>query len=121
MVDISAKTFAKDCIHTITQLRKSKEAFLWITIKDIGRKLDVKNIFDLVDKEIKGKFGSNYPAKQQIRKYRRHGSEFIEGIKFIYADECIIVPIIMHSRLSIPKTIRFRSKLGFNQYDITLT
>ena len=48
---------------------------------------DVKNIFDLVDKEIKGKFETNYPTEQQIRKYKRHGSEFIEGIKFIYAHE----------------------------------
>ena len=27
----------------------------------------------------------------------------------------------MHCRVSTPKTIKFRSKLGFNQYDITLT
>ena len=27
----------------------------------------------------------------------------------------------MHSRVSTPKAIEFRSKLGFNQYDITLT
>ena len=26
----------------------------------------------------------------------------------------------MHCRLSIPKSIESRSKLGFNQYDITL-
>ena len=33
MVDISAKTFAKNCIHTITQVRKSKKLVLWIRIK----------------------------------------------------------------------------------------
>ena len=27
----------------------------------------------------------------------------------------------MHYRISTPKSIEFRSKLGFNQYDITLT
>ena len=27
----------------------------------------------------------------------------------------------MHCRVSTPKTIKFKSKLGFNQYDITLT
>ena len=51
MVDISAKTFAKNSIHTISQLKEGKEPVLWIRIKDIGRKLDVKNIFELVDKE----------------------------------------------------------------------
>ena len=120
MVEISAETFAKNCIHTITQLRKGQKLALWLKIKDIGRELDVKNIFELIDKEIKGKFETNYPTKQQIRKYKRHGSEFIENEKFMYADECIIIPVIMHCRVSTPKTIEFRSKLGFNQYDITL-
>ena len=82
---------------------------------------DVKNIFDLVDKEIKGKFEINYPTEQQIRKYKRHGSEFIEGIKFIYAHECIITPIIMHCRVASLKSIEFKNRLRFNQYDITLT
>ena len=53
MVDISAETFAKNCIHTISQLKRGKKSILWLRIRDIGRKLDVKNIFDLVDKEIK--------------------------------------------------------------------
>ena len=121
MVNISAKTFAENCIHTISQLKRRKEPILWIRIKDIGRKLDVKNICSLVDKEIKGKFETNYPTEQQIRKYKRHGSEFVEGIKFMYAHENIITAIIMHCRISAPKTIEFRANLGFNQYDITLT
>ena len=68
MADINAKTFAKNCIHTIKQLRNNKEPVLWIRIKGIGEKLDVKNIGDLVNKEIKGKFETNYPTEQQIRK-----------------------------------------------------
>ena len=88
---------------------------------DIRRELDVKNIFDLVDKEIKGKGETNYPIEQQIRKYKRHGSEFIKDIKFMYAHECIIIHIIMHCRVATPKSIEFRSTLGFNQYDITFT
>ena len=76
---------------------------------------------NIVDKEIKGKFETNYPTGQQIRKYKRHESEFIEGIKFIYAHECIIIPIIMHCRVLAPKAIKFRSKLAFNHYDTILT
>ena len=113
MVDISAETFAKNFIHTIIQLKRDKESILFL-IKDIGRELDVKNIFDLVDKEIKGKFETNYSAEQQIRKYKRHGSEFIKYIKLIYVHECIIIPIITHCRVATPKSIEFRSKLGFN-------
>ena len=121
MVDISAEVFAKSCIHTISQLKRGKESISWLRIKAIGRELDVKNILDLVDKESKGKFETNYLTEQQIRKYKRYGSEFIKDIKFMYAPECIIVPIIMHCRVATPKSIEFRSKLGFNQYDITLT
>ena len=46
MVNISAETFAKHYIHTIKHLRKSKELKNWVRIKDIGRKLYVKNISD---------------------------------------------------------------------------
>ena len=111
MGNISAETFAKNWIHRIRQLKRAKEPILWIRIKDIGRKLDVKNICSLVDKEIKGKFETNYPAEQQIRKYKRHGSEFIEGIKFRYVHEDIIIPIIMHCRVSTPKTTEIKSKI----------
>ena len=121
MVDLSANTFSKNCIFTITQLKKGKEPVLWIRIKGIGEKLDVKNIFDLVHKEIKGKFETDYLTEQKIRKNKRHGSEFFEGTKFMYAHKCIIIPIIMHCRVSTPKSIEFKSELGFNQYDMTLT
>ena len=69
----------------------------------------------------KGKFETNYHTKQQIRKYKRHGPELIKDEKFMYAHENIITPVIMHCKISTPKSIEFRSKLGFNQYDITLT
>ena len=39
----------------------------------------------------------------------------------MYAHECIIIPTTMHCRVATPKSIEFRSKLGLNQYDITLT
>ena len=39
----------------------------------------------------------------------------------MYAHEDIITPIIMHCRVSTPKRIKFKSKLGFNEHDITLT
>ena len=80
MVDISAETFAKNCFHTKSQLKTGKESILWLRINGTGRELDVKNIFDLVDKEIRGKFETNHPTEQQIRKYKRHGSDFIKDL-----------------------------------------
>ena len=67
IVKSSTKKFAKSGAYTIKQLNKNKERILWLRIKDIGKELDVKNIFDLVDKEIKGKFETNHLTKQQIR------------------------------------------------------
>ena len=32
-----------------------------------------------------------------------------------------MIPRIMHYRVSTPNSIEFRSKIGFNQWDITLT
>ena len=63
---------------------------------DIQKKLDVKIIHNLVDKEIKSKFKTNNPTKEQIKKYKRHGSELIDGENFVYAHEGIIIPIITH-------------------------
>ena len=63
MVNISPEIFVKNCIRAIKQLRKGKKPSLWIRIKDIGKKLDVKNIFDFVHKEIKGKFKIDYSTE----------------------------------------------------------
>ena len=91
---------------------------LWLRNKDIGEKFGVENIYDLIDKEIKGRFETRNPTDEQIKKYKRHRSELINGEKFICINENIIMPIIMHSRVSTPKAIECRSKLGFKQHDI---
>ena len=56
MVDIGADKYAQNCVHNITD----KEKKLWLRNKDIGEKLGVENIYDLIDKKIKGKFETNY-------------------------------------------------------------
>ena len=61
------------------------------------------------------------PAKQQIRKYKRHGSKLISGENFVHTYEDIIMSITMICRVSTPKAIEFRSKLGFKQHDIILS
>ena len=94
---------------------------MWLKNKDIEEKIGVKNIYDLIDKETKGKFKTNNPTKQQIKDYKRHGSELTDNEKFVYTYEDIIVHIIMNCRVSTPKAIEFRSELGFRQHDIVLS
>ena len=43
--------------------KKIKKLVVWIRIKDIGGELDVRNTFDVVGKEIKDKFETNYPPQ----------------------------------------------------------
>ena len=52
---------------------------------------------------------------QQTREYKRHGSALIRDEKFMYVHKDIITPIIMHCRVSIPKSIEFKFKLGLEQ------
>ena len=64
MFKISAKTFSENCTHNIIDTEK----MLWLRNKDIGEKLVVKNIYDIIDKEIKGIFETKNSKDEQIRK-----------------------------------------------------
>ena len=74
MFEITPETFAKNCVHTIKVNKTDNKSVLWIKMIDIQKKLDVKNIHDLVDKQIKSKFKTNNPTNEQIKKYKKHGS-----------------------------------------------
>ena len=78
----------------------------------------------MIDKESKGKCeveNMNDLTKQQIRKYKIDRARLIKGSKHsMYVHEDILIPIIMQSRLSDPKTINYRSDLGFNQINLIL-
>ena len=116
IIRISAKIFAKHCVHNIID----KEKMLWLRNKDIGENLSVGNIYDLMDKEGKGKFETKNPTDEQIREYKRHGSELIDDEKFMYTREDIITSIIMHCRATKEKVIDFRTGLRFKQHYITV-
>ena len=59
------------------------------------KKLDVKSIPYLVDKEIKGTFKTINLTYEPIQKTKRHGSELTDGEKIVYAHEGIIILVIM--------------------------
>ena len=60
-------------------------------------------------------------TKPQIRKYKIDGAKLIKGSKHsMYVHENIAIKIIMQSRLLDPRTIKFRSDLGFNQINLVL-
>ena len=113
---VTAETFAKSCVHTIKVNKTGNKSVLCIKMIDIQKQIDVKSIRDLVDKEIKGKFKTNNLTDEQIKKYKRHGSELIDGDKFVYAHEGIIIPVIMHCRT--PEPCKCKRSLGFKLHDV---
>ena len=70
-------------------------------------------MYDLITKEIQGILNNRNPIKQQIKKCKRWTDN-----GFIYIYEELALKIIMDCR--VPTTVEFRTKLGFNKYDIMI-
>ena len=127
MVDISVETWNKAKVSVIKIHENdnvNKTLLKSICISDVAKRQGGKNIYDLIDKEIKGKCmvkNMSDLTKPQIRKYKIDGAKLIKGSKHsMYIHEDIAITIIMQSRLLDPKTIKFRSDLGFNQINLIL-
>ena len=63
---MSAKAYENAKVHTI-QVKKD----LWISIKDVGNGLGVKNISDLVLKEIYGKYEKKNQQNKKLNAFFR--------------------------------------------------
>ena len=100
----------------------NKTLLRWLCICDLNKRWGGKNIYDLIDKEIKGKYQAknmNELTKQQIRKYKIDRARLFKDSKHsMYVYEDIAIGIIMQSRLSDLKTIKFRADLRFNQINL---
>ena len=109
----SAETWKECGIKTaiFNNLTKNKKE-LWLKMHDAQVELGVKDMSDLVRKEIYGIFNTINPTEEQIWDYK---AWFDDGI---YINEEITLKIIMYCR--IPTAIELRFKFGFNQDDITL-
>ena len=91
MLKISAETFAENYVHNIID----KEKKLWLRNKDIWEKLGVQNMTWLIKKSkvnVRLKILRNNKLENLSK---RHGSKLIDGEKFVYTHEDIIMPIIM--------------------------
>ena len=110
MVDISAETWINAEVSVIKiHDNVSKTLLKLLCISDIAKRWGDKNIYDLIDKEIKGKYGvknMNKLTKPQIRKCKIDQARLFKDIEhFMHIHEDIAVTIIMQSRLSDPKRI----------------
>ena len=127
MVDISTKTWNKAEVAVINIQENDNvknTLFKLLHISDAKIRWGGKNLYDLINKEIKGKYevkNMSDLTKQQIRKYKIDRARLIKGSKHsMYVREDILIPIIIQSRSSDPKTVNFRFDLGFNQINLIL-
>ena len=124
MVDISVEKYTDAKVCTITV--GNKELFQ-VRRYDVQKGLGVKNISDLVRKEIHGIFETKNPTKDQIRKCKRREKELDNNCNstFVYDRSDLISRIIKNcrgeKRRPERKTDDFRCKLGFRLCDITMS
>ena len=88
IVDISAKTWIKAEV-TVIKIHENdkvnKTVLLLLCISGASKRWGGKNLYDLIDKKIKGKYGAKNMSdltKQQIRKYKIDRAKFIKGSKY---------------------------------------
>ena len=120
-VDISAETWNKAEVSVI-KIHKNdnvnRTLLKLLCISDIAKRQGGKNIYALIDKEIKGKYmvkNMRDLTKPQIRKNKTDRARLFRGNRHsMYVDEDIAITIIMQSRLSDPK----KSNLELIQYSI---
>ena len=110
MVDSSAKTWSKAEVTAINIHENddvNKTVLLSLCISDASKRWVGKNLYNLIDKEIKGKYevtDMSDLTNQQIRKYKIDRVKLIKGCKYsTYVSKNILIPIIMQSRLSDAK------------------
>ena len=110
MVDSSAKTWSKAEVTAINIHENddvNKTVLLSLCISDVSKRWVGKNLYNLIDKEIKGKYevtDMSDLTNQQIRKYKIDRVKLIKGCKYsTYVSKNILIPIIMQSRLSDAK------------------
>ena len=105
---ISAEGYTNAKVHFL-EIKKTGE--IWVSIKDIGDGLGVKNISDLVLKEIFGVYGKKELTKEEIKKYKMKEREIFRKFgslsndklnamssKFVYVKSNIMTNIIKHCR-----------------------
>ena len=89
IVDISAKTWIKAEI-TVIKIHENdkvnKTVLLLLCISDASKRWGGKNLYDLIDKEIKGKYevkNMSDLTKQQIRKYKI-GQNLLKAVNILW-------------------------------------
>ena len=77
MYSISAEGYKNANVDFLTIKTTSK---IWVSMKDVGSSMVVKNIFDLVLKEIYGICETKNPTKEQVNEYKMTKRKFRKSL-----------------------------------------
>ena len=132
MVVITIENCTNAKVHTI---KVGNRELFWVIMIDVKNGLGIKNISDLVRKEIHGTFKTNNPTKKQVKEYKRSLQEITKDsmddskIKYVCGD--LMEKIIKNCRgvkncnddinREEKEKENFRILLGFRENDIFLT
>ena len=119
---ISAEGYKNACVLCL-KMRKTNE--LWVNMKDFGDGLGVKNMSDLVLKEIYGAYGKKELIKEEIRCYKMTERKIFKKFcnlnkdelntksnKSVYAKNNIMTNIIKHCRGEKKRGIKTKDGFG---------
>ena len=81
---ISAERYKNACVHV---LRIRKTGKIWVSMKNVHNVLGVKNMSDLVLKEIYGIYKTKNLTNKQIQKYKMTEREIFEKYDNLSKDE----------------------------------
>ena len=84
MVVITVQAYVEARVQTI---KVGNKKLFWVKMIDVQKGTGLKNMPDLVKKEIFGLFGTKNPTKEQKKKYIRTENEITK--KSIFNKECI--------------------------------
>ena len=127
---ISAKGYKNTGVD-ILKIRKTDE--IWSSMKNVGRGMGVKNISDLVLKEIYGICGEKNLTKEKMKNYKMTEKEIYEKFdnlskdklnaksnKNVYVRNDVMTAIIKHCRGGKKRRIRaidrFRKKINDSRF-----
>ena len=119
-------------------LKIRKTGKLWISIKDVGDGLGIKNISELVLKEIQGIYVKKKLTKEEIKCYKMTEREIFKKFsnlsndklntissKFVYAKNIIMTNIVKHCRGEKKRGIRaiygFRKNLMIPDHETSVS
>ena len=113
MVNIRFEKYTSARVCTI---RVSNKKLLWQIMYDVQEGIGVKNMSDLVRKEIRGIFRTKNPTKDQIRKYKRREKELDHNYiaTFVYICSDRTSRIVKNCRGEKKESKKKKTILGVN-------